>query len=308
MTGVAVTRLEASAAELRHTLSIVASTISWLVLCGSVLWLAVVVASQMKAAQMLRRHQAGSEFISMALWPFYLLAPFAGIAGPIAGFWLAARTSSTAGSVVLYLVSGVLTAWTALWIISSPIRAARSRAESRAVSRVVSQDEMIELIRSHAIRSFTRESGSVSIQYENYWSTKGKYMWRAQHADPGGYDRYVAAALELAPEVVVAFHDNDSPRERLFRWITADEAESLLEHGMIKTFNYGAGSLADEPASGEQTGIKLIDHGWVRHIYVEPAMEHIMVSVARAAQRSHDGFPQFCIDGKYEPVADPDQG
>jgi hypothetical protein len=286
--------------------NIVASTISWLVLCASVLCLAVVTASHIKALRMVRRQQAGSEFIALALFPFYLLAPLAGIAGPIAGFWLAARTSSTAGSVVLYLVSSVLTAWTALWIVSSLISAARSRAESRAESRVISQDEMIELIRSRAIRSFTRESGSVSIQYENYWSTKGKYMWRPQHADPGGYDRYVAAALELAPERVVAFHDEDSPADRLFRWITADEAESLLEHGMIKTFNYGAGDLADEPASGGRTGIKLIDHGWVRHIYVEPGMEDTMVPVARAAQRSHHGFPQFCIDGRYEPVTDPD--
>ncbi len=287
-------------------MSIVASTIAWLVLCGSILCLAVVTASHLKALSMVRHQQAGSEFIALALFPFYLLAPFAGIAGPVAGFWLAARTSSSAGSIVLYLVSGVLTAWTALWIVSGLISAARSRAESREESRVIGQDEMIELIRSRAIRSFTRESGSVSIQYENYWSTEEKYMWRPEHADPGGYDRYVAAALELAPEFVVAFHDDDSPRERLFRWITADEAESLLEHGMVKTFNYGAGSLADEPASGERTGIKLIDYGWVRHIYVEPPMEHTMVSAARAAQRSHNGFPQFCIDGKYEPVTDPD--
>jgi hypothetical protein len=76
----------------------------------------------------------------------------------------------------------------------------------------------------------------------------------------------------------------DSPREKLFRWITADEAESLLERGLIQTFNYGiADSLANEPSSGQPTGIKLIDHGWVRHIYVEPSMEDTMVPIARAA-------------------------
>jgi hypothetical protein len=257
---------------------------------------------------MVRRQQAGSEFIAIALWPLYLLAPVASAAGAAAGFWLAARTSSTAGAVALYVAGGVLAAWTVLLVISAVWGARRTRDINRATSRVISQDEMIEQLRSRAIRSFTRESGLVSIQYENYWTAEGEYRWQPDHADPDGFDSYVATALELAPDFVVAFHDEDSPRERLFRWITAAEAESLLDRGVIKTFNYGVGGLADEPASGQRTGIKLIDYGWVRHLYVEPPMENRMVPVARAAQRSHNGLPQFCIDGRYEPVSDPGPG
>ena len=274
--------------------------IAWLVLCGSVVPVAVVVASHAKAVSMARRQQAGSEYIAMMLWPFYLLAPFAGTAGAVAGFWLATRADSTAGSVVLYMAGGVLGAWTALFLTGTVRSSRQTRANARKTSRVLSKDEMIGMIRSRAIRSFTRRSGSVSIMYENYW-IDGTYQWLPRHADPDGFDSYVAAALALAPGFTVAFHDDELPPERLLRWITAQEAEDLLARGMVKTFTYGTGRLADEPTSGERTGIKLVDHGWVRHIHVEPPMQDTMIPIARAAQRSHHGVPQFCIDGKYEP-------
>jgi hypothetical protein len=236
----------------------------------------------------------------MAMAESYPLSLLAGIAGAIAGFWLAARTSSTAGSAILYLAGGVLTAWTALLLISAVLLIRLARAQDPAISTVISQDEMIKLIRSHAILAFTRELDFVSIQYASNRPT-GNYQWRPDHADPDGFDSYVAAALEIAPDFIVAFHDHDSPGEGLFRWITTHEAVDLLERGMIKTFNYGSVRFPEnETASGERTGIKLTDYGWVRHIYVEPSMEGTMVPVARAAQRSHDGIPQFCIDGKYE--------
>jgi hypothetical protein len=283
---------------------IILGIIAWLVLCGSVLCVAVVVASHIFAVRMARRKQAGSEYIAMFLWPFYVFAPLAGIAGALAGFWLAPRASSTAVSAALYITGGALAAQEALWLAGAVRDNRRSRAQRREVSAVVSQDEMIRLIRSGAIRSFARKSGSVGITYENYWAG-GKYQWLPHHADPDGFDSYVTAARALAPGLIIAFADHDAPRERLFRWITVDEAADLLDRGLIKTFNYGTVSSAEnEPASGERTGIKLIDHDYVRHIYVEPSMEDIMVPLARAAQRSRAGapVPQFCINGSYEHV------
>jgi hypothetical protein len=106
---------------------------------------------------------------------------------------------------------------------------------------------------------------------------------------------------------VTSADESDASAEGAFRWITADEAVNLLDHGTIKTFSYGVSRFPENrTASGQPTGILLTDYGWVRHIYVESSMEDTMVPVARAAQRSHDGVPQFCVDGIYEPVPDPE--
>jgi hypothetical protein len=87
----------------------------------------------------------------------------------------------------------------------------------------------------------------------------------------------------------------------MFRWITADEAGDLLSRDMIGSFSFGTGSYhADKPASGQRTGIKLIDHGTVCHMYVEPPMEDAMIPVVRAAKRAHDGRPRLVVGGNYE--------
>jgi hypothetical protein len=186
---------------------------AWLVLCGSALLVAAAAASNVKLAGIARRRQAGSEIIAMALWPLYLLALPAGIAGAVAGFWLAAQTTSTAVSTVLFLAGGVLAAWTGLSLIGPVRGSVRTLAERREESREVSQDEMIGLIRSRAIRSFARESGSVFIVFENYLTADGKFKSHPRRADPDGFDSYVAAALELAPDFDVNFADLDLPQE-----------------------------------------------------------------------------------------------
>jgi hypothetical protein len=293
-----------------RTLGVIADIVAWSILCGSILWVAAVVASLVMTMRMASHERAGSEFIPLALSPLYVLAPLASITGAVAGFWLATRTSSAAGSILLYLVGGVLAVsalvslfcaflvWAALQMAS----AGRSRWSRRARrSRVIGQDEMLELINSRAIRSFTRESGVVSIEYVSSRDADGNFVWLPNRAAPDGFDAYVAAAQELAPGFIIAFSDQDSPLAKRCRWITADEAESLLARNMIATFNYGTHhTFQHAPAAGEPTGIKFIDWGWVRHIYVEPPMTDIMMPVARAAQRSHDGAPKFCRNGRYE--------
>jgi hypothetical protein len=86
----------------------IAAITAWVGLCGAVLWIAAVAASFILAFRMGSHEQAGSEFILLILAPFYLLTPLVSAGGAIAGFWLAARTNSTAGGIGLNLVASVL--------------------------------------------------------------------------------------------------------------------------------------------------------------------------------------------------------
>lgn len=93
------------------------TVIAWLVLCVSVMAVGAAIAIGVKAALMVRRHQAGSEYLGMAFWPVFLVALLAGLAGPIAGFWLAAGTGNAVGRGVLYAIGGTLAAWELLAVI-----------------------------------------------------------------------------------------------------------------------------------------------------------------------------------------------
>jgi hypothetical protein len=75
------------------------------------------VAIRVQAACMVRRKEAGSEYLVMAFWPVFVLAPLAGLAGAIAGFWLASRTGNAAGRGILYVAGGSLAVWETLAII-----------------------------------------------------------------------------------------------------------------------------------------------------------------------------------------------
>jgi hypothetical protein len=283
-------------------LSQMLSVIAWLVLCGSALPVAAVIAVHAWAVSLARHGKSGSEFIPMFFLPLYLLALLAGITGPIAGFWLAAMAGSTAGRVVLSSVAGawaVPTVLVLVGLIRSVPSVLRQRAQAREWSRVIGQDEMINLMRSGSVRAFERRPGPVVvIWYERSLAASGKGRYGTQHADPGGYDAYVAAARELTPGITIEYADEDLPPKSKFRWITADEATDLLERGRVIVFHCGVNIV---PASGEPTGIKIIDYGRQYHMYIDPPMEGAMMPVARAARHAHNGHPRFVIDGKREP-------
>jgi hypothetical protein len=93
------------------------TAIAWVVLCVSVMTVGAAVAIWVQAAGMVRRQQAGSEYLVMAFWPVFALAPLAGLAGAIAAFWLASRTGSAAGRGILFAAGGILAAWEALAVI-----------------------------------------------------------------------------------------------------------------------------------------------------------------------------------------------
>jgi len=93
------------------------AVIAWLVLCVSVMVVGAAIAIRVKAALMVRRHKAGSEYLGMAFAPVFLVALLAGMAGPMAGFWLAGDTGNVVGRSALYTVGGILAAWELLAVI-----------------------------------------------------------------------------------------------------------------------------------------------------------------------------------------------
>ena len=95
----------------------VMTAIAWVVLSVSVMTVGAAVAIRVKAAGMVRREQAGSEYLVMAFWPVFALAPLAGLAGVIAAFWLASRTGSAAGRGILFAAGGILAVWEVLAVI-----------------------------------------------------------------------------------------------------------------------------------------------------------------------------------------------
>jgi len=129
-------------------------------------------------------------------------------------------------------------------------------------------------------------------------------LW-TRRAHPQDYLTFVAAADELLADGRMIHYDDETgegPSSTNRRWITFEEAAALLGTGKVKTFSYGSrGDSGDGrmPFRGTPTGIKLTDHGWVRHIRVDPEREAALIPLARAAQASH-GRPQFSINGCYE--------
>ena len=95
------------------------TAIAWVVLCVSVMTVGAAVAIGVQATGMVRREQAGSEYLVMAFWPVFALAALAGLAGAIAAFWLASRTGSAAGHGILQAVGGILAVWAALAVINA---------------------------------------------------------------------------------------------------------------------------------------------------------------------------------------------
>lgn len=171
---------------------------------------------------------------------------------------------------------------------------------------------MLELIRSCAIKSLSKDPEGVRVIYQDHYyrDAKGTYIYRPQWADPMGFPAYMAAAREVRDRCgPMACRDSSDPGE--VRWISVEEGRQLLEASEIKTFSYGLpNSFAEIEAAGTRTGVKLIDHRWVKHMWVDPDMESATIPIARRAQVAGK-HPQFAVNGHYEPVpteTQPDSG
>jgi hypothetical protein len=159
---------------------------------------------------------------------------------------------------------------------------------NREHNRIMGRDEMLDLIRSSAIRSFSNAEDGVCVIYQENRDSSGKYIYKARRADPGGYPAYVAAANQarrLGADVTY-FNQigRNDPSSAGTRWLSVAEARELLLAGAIDAFHCGRRDpYPNEPATGETTGIKITDFGWVRHLYVGPELASTMVPIARNA-------------------------
>ncbi|MEV6874231.1 hypothetical protein [Amycolatopsis sp. NPDC051128] len=178
-----------------------------------------------------------------------------------------------------------------------------SRRISRIGRQLLSREEVLDLIGAGLVRSFSRRDGVLEVSLDPRAAEYSELWTRRAH--PQDYLAFVAAADEILAEGRMIHYDDDTgqgPSSTNHRWITLAEATALLGTGKVQNFLYGGrGSSGDDRMTfrGTPTGIKLTDHGWVRHIRVTPEMEATLIPLARAAQASH-GRPQFCVDGCYE--------
>ncbi|MBP2325603.1 hypothetical protein JOF56_005988 [Kibdelosporangium banguiense] len=255
-----------------------------------------------------RKGTSGTEYMQIALAPLSVAAYVSTYVGGISGLLLASAT----GSPILRFLAGGLGGGLLTLNALSHVARLRERRRNRKLDRVISQDEMLELIRSQTIKGFCKQKdGVVRFTYVDYWQN-GEYIRRPSNADGAGYPAYVAAADDVRRQHghTVSYRNESDPHDPLTpggRWITVEEATALLQANEIKTFAYtGSGGFAHTTFKGTPTGIRLLDHGWVRHIHVNPAMEATMIPIARDAQRRH-GRPQFWMNGRYEQTP-PDAG
>jgi hypothetical protein len=259
----------------------------------------------------------GALFVSLAvslLWSrfeglVFLAVPlimFATVTTFVGGFsGLALILLSDAG-VVLVVSTVVLLAGAALVTAVGLHKIWLSRRISRIGTKLLSRDEVLDLLGAGLVRSFSRRRDGVLEVSLDPRAAEDKDLW-TRRAHPRDYLTFVAAADEILAEGRMIHYDDDTgegPSSTNHRWITLDEAAALLGAGKVETFSYGnrGSSGADRTTfRGTPTGIKLTDHGWVRHIQVTPEREATLIPLARAAQASH-GRPQFCVYGSYEPA------
>lgn len=248
---------------------------------------------------------SGTEFMILPFLPLIMLVPM-----------LIPLTIVSSLSLILLEKKGRMKiAWAlaALIMIGAGLHQLQAEAESSnrmaEHDRVMLRDEMIGLIEACEVDSFSKSSlseGKVSVSYVNNYDNEGEWVWKPKHAEGEYYADYVEFAKRVKPSCVVSYYNDmpgekDDPASLGHRWINTDQARMELMDCSIKTFNYGPNvGFPAEELVGERTGIALIDHGWVKHIYVDGENEQVLVPIAREAQQKCGmDNPQFW-DGRYE--------
>jgi len=240
-----------------------------------------------KANAMVRSGEAGSEFIVLAFLPLFVLMPLFMVAGTISATALALGSRGTAAVVWWVAIAAAFGSWTVVSFAMFLQTALRQHRESREHKRIMSQEEMVSLIRAFAINSFTNEMREISVNYVENFDADGNYVYQAGRADPAGYQLYVDEA-NLARRLgagVTYFNKlgRNDPASAGTRWLSVDEARELLLSGSVESFTCGSRDPYErEIASGEPTGIKVTDFGWVRHLYVEQRLADTMVPIAQS--------------------------
>jgi hypothetical protein len=209
----------------------------------------------------------------------------------------------TDAGVVLIVSTFVLLAGAAYVVFLVLNRRWLSWRESRARTRILSRDEVLDLIRAGLVHSVLRNDGVLEVGLK--LAAAEEPALRTRRAHPRDYLAFVAAADELlAQGRKIRYEDEtgEGPSSTDRRWITVEEAAMLLGTGEVKTFSCGRDESSGDGRTtfrGTPTGIKLTDRGWARHIAVLPAMEKTLIPLARVA-RARWGLPHISVDGGYE--------
>ncbi|MEO6090769.1 MAG: hypothetical protein ABIQ18_47470 [Umezawaea sp.] len=189
----------------------------WTVLVASVVVFGVAVTLRAGLAYWASKGNSGSEYLFMALRPLFLVEVPLKFAGALSGLVLAVRLDS---SPTWQNVAGTL-GWVLVFLCAlEVVRYFRVRKSLRDdqrryddLRRVISQDEMLGLIRSRTIKSFfRRQDGCVRFRYAEEPANDNDRQ-RPTTADPRGYPAYVAAANDLRPQDghTVTHHDDYDP-------------------------------------------------------------------------------------------------
>jgi len=163
----------------------------WVVFLVSVLVLAFVARLWHQVVLMRHRKQAGTEYLVAAFAPVIIALPVLLAAGAWSAVALGRRTTHQGfGRDTWYVAGGVLALLSAIDLCVLLVGVVDSLRKARARSRrVMSQKEMLDLVRSGGIKDFSLKGGQVWVGYR----AKAGFP-RAHRADPDGYVLYVAAA------------------------------------------------------------------------------------------------------------------
>ena len=245
---------------------------------------------------------SGTEFFILPFLPLYGALPYILLVGGICGLILAIRTPKPWQRAVVALMALAVLGSDGWYVYDQAQAKKASEAKHNEFTRVMSKDETLAKITSCEISSIMLEKNEITLTYQNNRDAKGEWVYKASHADPKYYADYVAAAKRVSAKCEITYFNDAGeadPTSEGTRWVTLAQAKTALDSCEIKTFNY-TGGMGDEAATGTDTGIKLVDYGWVKHLYVAKQQEAAMVPIARAAQKTCDGMPQFWHDGAYE--------
>lgn len=176
----------------------------WTVLVASIVVFGIAVTLRGLLAYWERKGISGTEYFLIALSPLFIIEVPLKFAGALSGLVLAVRLDS---APTLRNTAGTL-GWILVFLCAQEVvRYFRERKHFKKdlrrnedLRRVISQDEMLGLIRSRTIKSFRRrQDGSVHFRYtEDPANDNDRY--RPTTADAQGYSAYVAAASELGPQ------------------------------------------------------------------------------------------------------------
>ncbi|MEU0790119.1 hypothetical protein ABZ342_08620 [Amycolatopsis sp. NPDC005961] len=240
---------------------------------------------------------AAPAFLSIILIMAAIVTTFA---GGFAGLLLVLLTDA---GPVLIVSTGVLLAGATCVTAFALNQVRLSRRDSRVGKRLLSRDEVVDLIKAGLVHSFSRRNGVLEIQLKLRAAKEPALRHRRAH--PRDYLAFVAAATEGgAGRRKIRYEDDtgEGPSSTERRWITVAEAAALLGADQVKTFGWGGLESPDNARAtfrGTPTGIKLIDHGWARHIVAAPESGAALLPLARVARSAH-GRPHIIVDGHWE--------